>query len=107
MEFVIGTVLWNWLLDLMSTNAKLIINVDADILKNKLTALRLEMEPIRARLAEAEGNITELRGSLDHWLQVAKTMFLGYLEHDTRLAERLRAMYSITTSKSANPTKGE
>jgi hypothetical protein len=107
LEFIIAAALWYWLLDLMSTNAKLVINSDADILKNKLAALRLEMNPIRTSLAEAEGNITELRGSLEHWLQLAKTMFLGYLEHDTRHAERLRAMYFITTSKSENPKKGE
>lgn len=92
LEFVIATALWYWLLELMDSNSKLIVNPDAEMLTTRLTALHSAMDSTRGRWAEAQGNLQELQGSLDYWLQLGETIFMAHFERERRLTERVAAL---------------
>jgi hypothetical protein len=88
LEIVIAAAFWHWIIELMSVNSKLVINPDAELLTTRLATLHKMMEPVRERLAEAEGNIQELCNCLDFWLQTAETLFLISFERERRIVER-------------------
>lgn len=92
LEVVIAAALWYWLLELTLSPTKLIVNPDAELLNTRLAALNAAMEPVRSRLAKAEGNLQEFSDSLHYWVRSAEMLFLAHEEREKRLTQCLAAL---------------